>query len=283
MKLLKMLIVLSLSALYSFSANAEVTKTKIQKSQIETKIKAPQTSKVQPPQPETKMKAQQSQTETKAKSQQNAKAQKTQTETKPKSQQNVKSQQQAEIKAKTKSQQTQQTETKTKAESQLQTENKVKEQVKPKEAVATTKETTATKIKIQQKTKEKEPVSDLQQFVDTVDLNFIGAALQEENNQQVLTFQYSLENKSNKAIKSLHWAIYYTYENQILFTQDMPLVFEDGLPGKKMISIEFSIPWQDLSPEVQTLVSNENQELSSQYQAKSIEFVDGYKIDVSSQ
>lgn len=141
-----------------------------------------------------------------------------------------------------------------------------------------TKDMKETKIKVQQP--QKEQVSELQRFTDTMALSFVGAVLEEKENQQVLTFKYQLENKSAKDIKMLHWATYYTYGDKVLLTQDIPIAFDNGFKSKQVIPMDFSIPWENLSQEMQQVILDEKKELSAQYQAKTIEFTDGSKIIV---
>lgn len=127
---------------------------------------------------------------------------------------------------------------------------------------------------------QKKQVSELQRFTDTMALSFVGAVLEEKENQQVLTFKYQLENKSAKDIKMLHWATYYTYGDKVLLTQDIPIAFDNGFKSKQVIPMDFSIPWENLSQEMQQVILDEKKELSAQYQAKTIEFTDGSKIIV---
>lgn len=121
--------------------------------------------------------------------------------------------------------------------------------------------------------------SDLERFSDAFSLRFINASTEEQQGKVFLTFKYQVENRSNKAIKRVHWATYYTYNNQILLTQDLPLSFENFQPNSQL-PIDFSIAWDNLPQAMKETIADSSKSIVPQYQAKSIEFVDGTKIEV---
>ncbi|MDO4697500.1 MAG: hypothetical protein Q4A60_02305 [Pasteurellaceae bacterium] len=121
--------------------------------------------------------------------------------------------------------------------------------------------------------------SELQQFSDAFSLRFINAMAEDQQGRIILKFKYQLENRSTKAIKSVHWATYYTYNNQILLTQDLPLSFNNFQPNTRL-PVDFSIAWDELPKIMQETIADSSKQIVPQYQAKSIEFIDGSRIEV---
>lgn len=119
----------------------------------------------------------------------------------------------------------------------------------------------------------------LQQFSDAFSLRFINATTENQQGKVILKFQYQVENRSPKAIKQVHWVTYYTYNDQVLLTQDLPLSFNNFKPNSSL-PIDFSIAWENLPQAMKETIADSSKQIVPQYQAKSIEFVDGSRIDV---
>lgn len=129
---------------------------------------------------------------------------------------------------------------------------------------------------VQQKAAE----SALQQFVNSVQLRFMGVDLHSVNNQVVVEFKYALSNKVNKAIRKVHWKATYLANDKAIFTQDEPLILPQPLVGDEPLPLTFSVPLAQFPQPAQEALLNAQNQFSAQFQAKSIEFSDGSTIVV---
>ncbi|MCK3655488.1 hypothetical protein A4G19_06890 [Pasteurellaceae bacterium Macca] len=102
----------------------------------------------------------------------------------------------------------------------------------------------------------------------------------DKNNQPISVFKYELENKGNHTIQSAHWESFYVYGKEILFSQDFPLGFGDGLSPKQKVTIEAHIPLAQIPEKARVVISNLNSPIGAQNTAKNLTFADGTKVNV---
>lgn len=121
----------------------------------------------------------------------------------------------------------------------------------------------------------------LKQFTDAISVKFLGVhTSKDDKNQIILNFKYTIENKSKRNIRTVHWATNYMVGNQVVLLQDMPVSFKDNLKRGTTSEIVFSVPFNNLPKETQALLSQPNVSINAIYQAKSIVFSNGAKIIV---
>lgn len=121
----------------------------------------------------------------------------------------------------------------------------------------------------------------LKLFTDAISVKFLGVdATRDAKNQVILNFKYAIENKSTRNIRTVHWATNYMVGNQVILLQDMPVSFKNNLKRGTTSEVVFSVPFNNLPKETQTLLSQPNVSISANYQAKSIVFSNGAKIIV---
>lgn len=126
----------------------------------------------------------------------------------------------------------------------------------------------------------KQEVSELQRFTDSVEVKFSETTMVGEGEQRALLFKYQITNKSTKPIKQLQWASYYINDGKVVLAIDEPVVFGNPLQPKDSVALDYGLPWKQLSQSAQAVLANPKAEFSAQFQAKSIEFADGSKIEV---
>lgn len=121
----------------------------------------------------------------------------------------------------------------------------------------------------------------LKQFTDAISVKFLGIDVsKDKNGQTILNFKYSVQNKSKRNIRTVHWATSYVYGNTVLLVQDMPVSFKNNLKRGTTSELVFSVPFNNLPKETQAILSQPNVTISANYQAKSIVFSNGAKIIV---
>lgn len=101
-----------------------------------------------------------------------------------------------------------------------------------------------------------------------------------EDNQAYVLAKYSIENLGNKPIKSLYWIASYWHEQQMLYSQDIPLDFAKPLAAKSKATVNLRIPFNKIQDEYRTLFTN-SQDVSVYSVPRSVTFVDGQQINVS--
>lgn len=145
--------------------------------------------------------------------------------------------------------------------------------------------------KVQQNTKAKKEVKkapvnntekQLKRFTDSLKLTYSGIEALENNGQPVINFNYVVQNTSKHNMKQIHWTATYIYNNQAVLVQDVPFTFEKPLKPKQSLPLTFSVPFVNLPHGAQVALSTpENRKATSaQFQAKSIVFTNGTKIEV---
>lgn len=121
----------------------------------------------------------------------------------------------------------------------------------------------------------------LKLFIDAVSIKFLGVdAVRDDKNQVILNFKYAIGNKSKRNIRTVHWVANYMVGNQVILLQDVPVSFKNNLKRGTTSEVVFSVPFNNLPKETQTLLSQPNVAMSANYQAKSIVFSNGAKIIV---
>ncbi len=121
----------------------------------------------------------------------------------------------------------------------------------------------------------------LKRFSDAITVKFLGINVTRDNkNQVILNFKYSVENKSKRNIRTVHWATNYIAGNKVILVQDMPVSFKNNLKRGTTSELVFSVPFNNLPKETQEILSQPNVSISANHQAKSIVFSNGAKIIV---
>lgn len=120
----------------------------------------------------------------------------------------------------------------------------------------------------------------LKQFIDSVGITYTEFKIVKDNGQDIVNFFYTVENKSQKFIDKVHWVTAYYYNDQRILTHNMLVNFNGKLAAGQQISFSYPFPWQNMDKQAQEILSNPQSELVTNFSAKSIEFVDGSKIEL---
>lgn len=120
----------------------------------------------------------------------------------------------------------------------------------------------------------------LKQFSDTISLSLDEMGVSSVDNQNVVVFQYTIENKSKKVIKEVLWESIYYFQDKVVLTQALPLTLKDGLKPKTPTRLQLALPLDSLSAEAKEAFSKEGNKISSQFRARHIIFSDKSKIEV---
>lgn len=122
--------------------------------------------------------------------------------------------------------------------------------------------------------------SPLQQFVNSLELRFIGIKLHAMNDEIMVEFNYELRNKTAVGIKKVHWTTDYIAEGQTFFTQNEPLIFPQSLATNEPLPLTFSASLKQFPQNIKEILLNQRELVTTQFHAKSIEFSNGTKIIV---
>jgi len=121
----------------------------------------------------------------------------------------------------------------------------------------------------------------LKQFNDSIALGFSGYELARNNQgQPMLSFKYSIENKTKRNIRIVQWAVNYIHNGKVILTQDAPVTFKDNLKRQTTAELAFAVPVSELPPEAQAIFLGGKAELTAQFEARQIVFSNGAKIIV---
>ncbi|WGE75338.1 hypothetical protein [Actinobacillus equuli] len=121
-----------------------------------------------------------------------------------------------------------------------------------------------------------------QRFNDSVALRFFGYELtQDSQGQPMLSFKYSIENKTKRNIRIVQWAVNYIHDGKIILTQDTPVTFKDNLKRRTTAELVFSVPLAELPVEAQAVFQDPQAKLNAQFDARQIVFSNGAKIIVA--
>lgn len=119
-------------------------------------------------------------------------------------------------------------------------------------------------------------------FNDSVSLRFFGYELaQDSRGQPMLSFKYSIENKTKRNIRIVQWAVNYIHNGKIILTQDTPVTFKDNLKRRTTAELVFSVPVAELPAEAKAVFQNPQVRLHAQFDARQIVFSNGAKIIVA--
>lgn len=119
-------------------------------------------------------------------------------------------------------------------------------------------------------------------FNDSVSLRFFGYELtQDPQGQLMLSFKYSIENKTKRNIRIVQWAVDYIHDGKIILTQNTPVTFKDNLKRRTMAELVFSVPVAELPAEAQAVFQNPQAKLHAKFDARQIVFSNGAKIIVA--
>ncbi|ABN74480.1 hypothetical protein [Actinobacillus pleuropneumoniae] len=122
----------------------------------------------------------------------------------------------------------------------------------------------------------------LKQFNDSIGLRFFGYELaKNKEGQPMVSFKYSIENKTKRNIRIVQWAVNYVYNDKVILTQDAPVTFKDNLKRQTTAELAFAVPVSDLPQEAQAVFLNPQAQLSAQFEARQIVFSNGAKIIVN--
>ncbi|QLB20586.1 hypothetical protein A6B43_03100 [Vespertiliibacter pulmonis] len=129
------------------------------------------------------------------------------------------------------------------------------------------------------------PVADtgereLKRFTDSLELKFVGVETKEVNNEKVVSFNYSLKNKSKNTMKKVHWATILIFNQQPILILDEPIAFGGGFKAGSALPISYTIPFSQLPQVAQQVLSDPKNKFTIQFQAKEIDFTNGKKIIV---
>lgn len=154
----------------------------------------------------------------------------------------------------------------------------------------TTQKKNADKQKTQKKATEKQssiPKTDeqinnenLKLFNNTVSIRLVSGQII-NNNAPALQLIYTIENKDKKkSMSSITWVGAFAYNEQVFFSQEMPVKFNTPLEPHKKIDITITYPFEQISENAQMIFLNQQQKIQTVYGAKNITFTNGTKIDV---
>ena len=122
----------------------------------------------------------------------------------------------------------------------------------------------------------------LSQFKKSVDIHFEERDIVvDENNQAYVLVKYSVENKSNKSIKSLYWIAAYLYDQQMIYSQDVPLNFAQPMAPKAKITVNLRIPFNQIPEQYRTLFTHLQEPIQVYSVARNVTFADGQQINVA--
>ena len=170
----------------------------------------------------------------------------------------------------------------------------VNEQKQTVQKKATEKKTTqkknTDKQKTQKKTTEKQSSlsktdeqinsENLKLFNNTVSIRLVSGQII-NNNAPALQLIYTIENKDKKkSMSSITWVGAFAYNEQVFFSQEMPVKFNTPLEPHKKIDITITYPFEQISENAQMIFLNQQQKIQIVYGAKNITFTNGTKIDV---
>ncbi|AUI67040.1 MULTISPECIES: hypothetical protein [Glaesserella] len=147
-------------------------------------------------------------------------------------------------------------------------------------------ETTKIAPKVEEKSVQKNAAQtkldqNLKRFSDAITVKFLGINVtKDDKNQAILNFKYSVENKSKRNIRTVHWASNYMVGDKVILVQDMPVSFKNNLKRGTTSELVFSVPFNNLPKETQAILSQPQVAISANYQARSIVFSNGSKIIV---
>lgn len=143
------------------------------------------------------------------------------------------------------------------------------------------------KPKVVQKTSKKNAApskteQNLKRFNDTIGMRFFGYSFsQAQNGEPLISFNYALENKGKRNIRSVQWAATYYVNGKAILTQDSPVSFDKALKGRTTSELSFTVPFKSLPAEAQKAFSTPQTQIQAQFQAKNVIFANGSKIVVS--
>ena len=133
---------------------------------------------------------------------------------------------------------------------------------------------------VQQSTKTKNTQeAALSQFKKSVDIHFEERDIVvDEDNQAYVLVKYSVENKSNK---SLYWIAAYLYDQQMIYSQDVPLNFSQPMAPKAKITVNLRIPFNQIPEQYRTLFTHLQEPIQVYSVARNVTFTDGQQINVA--
>lgn len=121
----------------------------------------------------------------------------------------------------------------------------------------------------------------LKRFNDAVNVKYLGYQHnKDEKGNSIIDFVYRIENKSNRNIRSVHWATSYLYDQEVILAHDLPVSFSKPLMRNTATEIAFSIPLENLPSRARDIFSQTSPKIMMVNQAKSIVFSNGAKITV---
>ncbi len=98
--------------------------------------------------------------------------------------------------------------------------------------------------------------------------------------QSFVIFTYELENRSKKDIKSASWISGYTLNQQVIFTQELPLTFNPALKAQTVLKTDISIPLTKIPEHARQILLDPNAPIGVINAAQSLTFTKGAPINV---
>ena len=102
-----------------------------------------------------------------------------------------------------------------------------------------------------------------------------------KDNHAYVLVKYSVENKSNKSIKSLYWIAAYLYDQQMIYSQDVPLNFAQPMAPKAKITVNLRIPFNQIPEQYRSLFTHLQEPIQVYSVARNVTFADGQQINVA--
>ncbi|WP_233115057.1 hypothetical protein [Aggregatibacter actinomycetemcomitans] len=141
------------------------------------------------------------------------------------------------------------------------------------------------KVQTTQQTKQKTKNTQegaLSQFKKSIDIHFEERDIVvDDDNQAYVLVKYSVENKSNKPIKSLYWIAAYLYDQQMIYSHDVPLNFAQPMAPKTKITVNLRIPFNQIPEQYRSLFTHLQEPIQVYSVARNLTFADGQQINVA--
>ncbi|WP_373767378.1 hypothetical protein [Glaesserella sp.] len=121
----------------------------------------------------------------------------------------------------------------------------------------------------------------LNNFNKAFGIKLVARNITKDNTGQTFaTFTYELENRGKKEIKSAEWISAFTFHQQVLFTQELPLTFTPALKANTTIKTDISIPMAQIPQQVHQILLDTKAPIGVINAAKSLTFTKGSPITV---
>lgn len=134
---------------------------------------------------------------------------------------------------------------------------------------------TQKQTKQSKKSTEPTPEQSLKMFNDSFGIRFVGHKVaNDQTGKPQLLLKYEFTNKSNKGVRAVKFIGGFTYNQQMIYAQEVPLTFNTPLKAKEKVVLDIAVPFEKVPEKARPILLDSNAKIGTLNGAQALVFSD---------